>query len=101
MRTISDVDIGHDLVDQRTHDALLQPCIGCRRRPDRLEIRGYQAKRRRIDDRRRRGGVMRGDLALHLGDAGKRAVPARFQLAGYEPIGGSAASYCRKARSTA
>jgi hypothetical protein len=34
-------------------------------------VRGYHAKRRRIDDRRRCGGVMRGDLTLDLGDAGK------------------------------
>lgn len=31
---------------------------------------------------------MRGDLALHLGGAGKRAVPAHFKLAGHVSIGG-------------
>ena len=56
-RTISEariVDIGDDLVDQRAHDALLQPRIGGRRRPDRLEVRGEETERRGVDGGRHR-----------------------------------------------
>ena len=33
-----EVDIGHHLLDDRAHDALLQPCVGRGSHPDSLEV---------------------------------------------------------------
>src|SRR4051794_22408479 len=56
--------------------------------PDRLEVRSQAAERRRVDGGRgRRRSIMDGDLALHLGDADERPVPARLKLTGDQPIG--------------
>ena len=32
------IEIGDHFIDERAHDALLQPCIGCRRRPDGAKV---------------------------------------------------------------
>jgi SAM-dependent methyltransferase len=45
--------------------------------------------------------IMGGDFAFDLRHAGECFVPARFQFAATSRLAGSAASYCRKARSAA
>ncbi len=80
------VDIGHDLVDQGAHDALLQPCIGRRHRPDSLQIGGERRKCRWISARHRPCSVVGGNLAFHLRGMGKRLVPARFQFGRYKTV---------------
>jgi hypothetical protein len=74
------VDIGHDLVDQSAHDALLDTCIGRRRRPGSLQIGGERRKRRWISGRHRPCSVVGGNLAFHLRGMGKRLVPASTDL---------------------
>jgi hypothetical protein len=64
------VDVGDDLVDQGAHDALLQPRVRCRSRPDRLQIRAQEGERGGVDRRRRGSGLVGDDLALDFGDAG-------------------------------
>jgi hypothetical protein len=81
------VDICHDLVDERACDALLEPRVSHRRRPDRLEVGGQPAEHRRVDSRRSSRRLVGGDLALHFVDAGERPVPARFELACDQPVG--------------
>jgi hypothetical protein len=38
------IDVGNNLFDQRTNDALLQPCICCRSSPHRLQVTGQRCK---------------------------------------------------------
>ena len=84
-----DVDIGDHLADHGADDALLEPGIGRRRRPDGLQIIGQVAKEGSARLRPSRGGaVVSGDLRLDLGDARERPVPARLQLRCDEAVGG-------------
>jgi hypothetical protein len=76
------VDIGHDFVDQRARDALLQSRVRRRSRPDRFEVRSQQGKRGWIDRRRRRSRLVRNNLAFKVGDADKCSIPARLEFAG-------------------
>ena len=81
------VEIGDRLLDDGPHDALLQPGVGRRRRPDGLEVLGQGGEGDRLEvGRARRGGVVIGDAPLDLGDARQRAVPARLQLARDEAV---------------
>ena len=81
------VDVGHHLLDYGAHDALLQPCVGRGSRPDGLEVRRQRSERCRINGGRGHGLVVSGDLALDLRNTPERLVPARLQLARYQPVG--------------
>ena len=68
------VEIGHRLPDDGPHDALLQACVGRRRRPDGLEVLGEGGEGDRLEGRApRRGGVVIGDALARP----RRRVPAR------------------------
>src|SRR6201987_1558275 len=95
------VDIGHDLMDEGTYNALLEASIRRRRIPDRFEVRCENAERSRSRNGYRRRRIIRGDLALDLRRMSERLVPARFSSLATSRFAGSAASYCRKARSAA
>src|SRR2546429_7818384 len=95
------IDIGDHLMNDGADDPLLQARIGRRGGPGGLEVCRERGERSRIDNGRERGGVMGGDLAFNLRHARERLVPARFQSPATSRLAGSAASYCRKARSAA
>jgi len=95
------VYIGHDLMDEGAHNALLESSIRRWRIPHRFEVRGQNAERSWISNGCERRRIMHGDLALDLRRVSERPVPARFKLTRHQPVAGSAASYCRKARSAA
>ena len=81
------VKIGDSLVDHGSDDALLEPHVGGRCRPDRIEVigeRGERGERRIVLSRG--GGIMLGDPPVDLGDTRQRPVPARLQLAGHEAV---------------
>jgi hypothetical protein len=80
------VDIRHDLLDESADDALLQPCVGRRRRPDGLEVRRQHAERYRIDGDSGRGRIMRRDPALDLRHMRERLVPACLQFTCHQPV---------------
>ena len=66
-----------------------------------IKVRRERGKRCRIGDRRGLDSIMGGDFAFDLRHARECFVPARFQFAATSRLAGSAASYCRKARSAA
>jgi len=81
------VEVGDGLVDHGPDNALLQPRVGRRRRPDRLEVLGQGGKGdRRGSVPRRCGSIVLDDALLDLRDPRQRAVPACFQLASDEAI---------------
>jgi len=82
------IDVGYHLVDQGAHDALLQPGVRGGRRPNRLEIHRELGERTWVSTRHRLRRLVRGNLGLYLGDLGKCLVPAHFEFAGHETIGG-------------
>src|SRR4029077_19914267 len=73
------IDIGDDLVDDGAHDALLEPGVGRRRRPDRLQIGG---ERGNVYWRQKRWprclSIVRGNPALDLADMRDRPVPSQL-----------------------
>src|ERR1700741_5521190 len=95
------VDIGDHLMDKCADDTLLQPRIGGGGGPDALEVGCECRKRCRIDCRYGLFRVMGSDLAFNFCNARKRLVPTGFEFISYRRLAGSAASYCRKARSAA
>jgi len=82
------VDIGHDLMDEGAHNALLEASIRRRRIPDRFEVRGQNAERSWISNGCERRRIMHGDLALDLRRVSERPVPARFKLTRHQPVRG-------------
>lgn len=82
------VDIGHDLMDEGAHNALLEASIRRRRIPDRFEVRGQNAERGWISKRCGHRRIMHGDLGLNLRRVSERSVPAGFQLTGHQPVRG-------------
>ena len=82
------VDIGDHLAHQGADDALLEPRIGRRSRPDGPEITGQIGEGEWCCFRsRRHGRVMAGDFRLDFGDAGERLVPAHLQFSGDQTVG--------------
>jgi len=82
------VDIGHDLMDEGAHNALLEASIRRRRIPDRFEVRGQNAERDWIGKGCGRGRIMHGDLGLNLRRVSERPVPARFKFTRHQPVRG-------------
>lgn len=85
------VDVGDDLVDDGSHDALFQPCISGWRGPDAFEIGSQMSQDRRIGDSRPvgkpSGSRMGGDFRFDLRHLLQRDVPAFFQFSRHQPVG--------------
>src|SRR5262245_53327747 len=94
-----DIDIGNHLMDHGADDALLQPRIGRGGGPNALEIGCERGERCRMD------GTVAASWAAILASASATRASALFHRASSSPVtnrlAGSAASYCRKARSAA
>ena len=80
------VEIGDGLMDQGAYDALLEPRVCCRGRPDSLEIVGERAERSRSQGRLRRCCIMVGDTTLARGHTGQGTIPPCLELASDEAV---------------
>ena len=96
------IDIGDHLVDDGAHDALLEPRIRCRRRPDSAKVTGERGNVRCRQGRWfRRRGIMRGDPALDVANASERLVPSQLQFGRDQPVLGIGRVILPDARSAA